>query len=106
MGETQSHNTVSTVSCVSDNGQGEKLVHLELNRRFDCADDADGADAKANYSAVKKFAGKKQVMNGDLPAGLGRRGSDRGATLHSSFVALVTLLDVVRRSPITRMIGA
>jgi len=39
LGENQSHSTVSTVSRISDNGDGRV-------RRFDCADVADGADAK------------------------------------------------------------
>jgi hypothetical protein len=43
---------------LSDNGQGEKLLHPELNRRYD----ADGADAKANDAAVKKFAAARSKL--------------------------------------------
>jgi hypothetical protein len=48
VGENQLHDTVSTVSRVSDNRHGADLNHPrpDWNRRFDCADAADGADAK------------------------------------------------------------
>jgi hypothetical protein len=49
IGENRSDNTVSTVSCVSDNGRGAGQKHPPPGPEalcFNYADDADGADAK------------------------------------------------------------
>ena len=48
MGENRTHDTVSTVSRVSDHGDRAGLNHPppDWNRRFNRADDADGGDAK------------------------------------------------------------
>src|SRR6516165_3144846 len=47
-GENRFHNIVSTVSRVSDNGDGAGPNHPRpgMDRRFNCADDADDTDAK------------------------------------------------------------
>jgi hypothetical protein len=46
MGENRTHNTVSTVSRVSDHEDRAALNHLrpDLDRGFNYADDADGAE--------------------------------------------------------------
>ena len=48
MGENRTHDTVSTVSRVSDHGDraGQTILRPDWNRRFNRADDADGGDAK------------------------------------------------------------
>jgi hypothetical protein len=47
MGENRFHNIVSTVSRVSDNGDGgvQTILGPDWNRRFNCADDANDTDA-------------------------------------------------------------
>ena len=76
MGENLSHDTVSTVSHVSDHGDRaglKTILRPDWNRRFNRADDADGGDAKSPTTTQERAFRRPDGVWVRLPASLGAR---------------------------------